>query len=90
MEQTILQKDGNKNIINEDGLKSTSDKIYNILTISGMIIAVIVGTMLGIKFMVSSIEEKAKIKEILLVYIIRCVVLVGAFSLWKIIVNLMS
>ena len=90
MEQTILQKDGNKNIINEDGLKSTSDKIYNILTISGMIIAVIVGTMLGIKFMVSSIEEKAKIKEILLVYIIGCVVLVGAFSLWKIIVNLMS
>ncbi len=90
MEQTILQKDGNKNIINEDGLKSTSDKIYNILTISGMIIAVIVGTILGIKFMVSSIEEKAKIKEILLVYIIGCVVLVGAFSLWKIIVNLMS
>mgnify|MGYP000503798596 FL=1 len=90
MEQTILQKDGNKNIINEDGLKSTSDKIYNILTISGMIIAVIVGTILGIKFMVSSIEEKAKIKEILIVYIIGCVVLVGAFSLWKIIVNLMS
>ena len=55
-----------------------------------MIIAVIVGTILGIKFMVSSIEEKAKIKEILLVYIIGCVVLVGAFSLWKIIVNLMS
>ena len=67
MEQTILQKDGNKNIINEDGLKSTSDKIYNILTISGMIIAVIVGTILGIKFMVSSIEEKAKIKEILII-----------------------
>ena len=65
-------------------------KIYNILTISGMIIAVIVGTILGIKFMVSSIEEKAKIKEILIVYIIGCVVLVGAFSLWKIIVNLMS
>lgn len=81
---------GNNNKINEEGLNEFSDTLYNTLLLVGMIIAVIVGTIIGIKFMVSSVEEKAKLKEILVVYIIGCIVLIGAFSIWKIIVTIMS
>lgn len=77
-------------MIDTGGLNSFSDTLYNTLLLIGMVIAVIVGTIIGIKFMVSSVEEKAKLKEILIVYVIGCIVLVGAFSIWKIIVVIMS
>lgn len=64
--------------------------MYNTLLLIGMVIAVIIGTIIGIKFMLSSVEEKAKVKEILLVYFIGCIVLVGAFSIWKIILTIMD
>lgn len=79
----------NNDIINKQGLKEFSDTLYNSLLLIGMVIAVIVGTIIGIKFMISSVEEKAKIKEILVVYFVGCFVLVGAFSIWKIIIFIM-
>ena len=81
---------GNNDIISEQGLKDFSDTLYNSLLLIGMVIAVIVGTIIGIKFMISSVEEKAKIKEILVVYFVGCIVLVGAFSIWKIIILIMG
>ncbi len=77
-------------MIDAGGLKTFSDTIYNTLLLIGMVIAVIIGTIIGIKFMMSSVEEKAKLKEILIVYVVGCIVLVGAFSIWKIIITIMS
>lgn len=76
--------------IDETVLKSASDVIYNILLIIGMCIAVIVAGMLGIKFMIGSVEEKAQIKDALVPFIIGCIVVFGAFGLWKIAINLFS
>lgn len=76
--------------IDETVLKSASDVIYNILLIIGMCIAVIVAGMLGIKFMIGSVEEKAQIKDAFVPFIIGCIVVFGAFGLWKIAINLFS
>ena len=76
------------NAIDIGKLSETSDYIYNILLAIGMIIAVVVGSILGIKFMISSVEEQAKIKELLVPYVAGCVVIFGAFGIWKIAVNL--
>lgn len=77
-------------MIDEKGLQDFSDTMYNTLLLIGMVLAVIIGTVIGIKLMVSSVEEKAKIKEILIVYFIGCIVLVGAFSIWKIVITIMD
>lgn len=71
-------------------LKDASDSIYNLLSSIGMIISVIVGIILGIKFMMASAEDKAKVKEALMPYILGCVVVFGAFGIWKIIINTFS
>lgn len=81
---------GGNDMIDSTGLNSFSDTLYNSLLLIGMVIAVILGTIIGIKFMVSSVEDKAKLKEILIGYVIGCIVLVGAFSIWKIVVVIMS
>lgn len=71
-------------------LQSLSNMIYNILLVTGIIIAIIVGLVMGIKFIMGSIEEKAQIKEMLIPYILGCVVVFGAFAIWQIVVNLLQ
>lgn len=76
--------------IDTNKLKENSDMIYNILLTVGIIAAFAVGAYLGIKFMTSSIEGKADIKQALIPYIVGCIVVFGAFAIWKIVVNLAS
>lgn len=73
-------------MVEQDELDNAIDKIYNLLLALGIIISVLVGAMLGIKFMVGSIEEQAKIKETLIPYIIGCIVVFGAFGIWRILI----
>ena len=80
----------NRVSIDESQLKSTSTMIYNILLILGMCVAVIVAAILGIKFMIGSMEEQAKVKEALIPFVIGCIVVFGAFGIWKIFINIGS
>lgn len=77
-------------VMKTTNLKSFSDDVYNMILSIGMVIAVAVGTILGIKFMISPVDEKAKIKEILVVYGVGCAVLFGAFTIWKIVVQILG
>lgn len=81
---------GKDKTIDEDKLKSASDFLYNLLLGIGIIVAVIVGSILGIKYMTGSVEEKAEYKETLIVYLVGCVVVFGAFGIWKIVVNILA
>lgn len=76
--------------INETELQDTADFLYNLLLGIGIIVAVIVGMVIGIKFMTGSIEEKAEYKQLLLPYLVSCAVVFGAFGIWKIAVNVLS
>lgn len=80
-------KKGNTRI-DEEELKSTSTMIYNILLILGVCIAVITASILGIKFMIGSVEEKAQVKDALIPFVIGCIVIFGAFGFWKIFVTI--
>ena len=70
------------------GVEEMSNGLYNFLLAIGTGVAVIVGAALGIKYMVTGVEEKVKIKETLLPYLISCVVLFGSFGIWKIAVTI--
>lgn len=80
-------KDGSAQI-DKGSLKNASSSIYNILLICGMIVAVLIGSIMGIKFMIGSVEEKAEIKAALVPFAIGCIVVFGAFGIWKIVVTI--
>lgn len=70
--------------------KINIDTIYNILLTVGIALTVIIGGILGIKFMMASAEDKAKIKEAMIPYVIGCIVIYGAFFIWKIAIIVLS
>lgn len=74
--------------INTTVLKSTSDYIYNTLLAIAIIVAVIVAMVLGIQFMVASADEKAKVKEALMPFVVGCIVVFGSFTIWKIVIKI--
>lgn len=84
-------KDGeDSDKIKHDSMKSLVNQIYNILLSIGIVITVIIGLVLGIQFMIGSIEVKSKVKESLIPYVVGCVVIYGAFGIWKIVVSMLS
>lgn len=85
-----IGKENSDNKIKTENLKDMSDTLYNILLVVGIIVAIIVGLILGIKFILGSVEEKAEIKSMLIPYIIGCVVVFGAFTIWQIVVDLLQ
>ena len=78
-------KDGVKEdqVVDETKLKETTDKLYNILFALGVVLAVVLGGILGIKIMWGSIEQQVKAKEMLMPYVAGCCVIFGAFGIWK-------
>ena len=84
---------GNKTgetVIDMDASKETTSNIYNMLVAFGVVLSVIIGGILGIQLMWGSIEQQVKAKEMLIPYAIGCVVIFGAFGIWKIAVNVFS
>ena len=76
--------------ISKTELKNTASFIFNLLKAIGIIIAIAVGIVLGIQFMVSSAEDKAKVKEALIAYCISCVVFFSAYRIWVIVISIVQ
>ena len=71
--------------ISEEKIQDLSNLIYNVLLVIGIVVAVVIGGILGIQFITSGAEGKADIKQMLVPYVIGVVVLFGAFTIWKIV-----
>ncbi len=76
--------------ISQTSLQKFSQTYYNILFTIGVVVATLVGLVLGIRFMISGAEGKANVKELLVPYIVGCVVVFGAFAIWKLLVSILS
>lgn len=83
-------KNASNNIIADNSVNTEFNRIYNVLFGIGVALTVIIGAILGIKFMIGTVEEQAKVKEMLMPYIIGCVVIFGAFGIWKLAINIFS
>ena len=70
--------------IGEEKIQKASNSLVNLFIVAGTIIAVVYIGILGIKYMAGSVEEKAEIKQTLIPFIVGCVVVFGAFTIWKI------
>ena len=87
----IQAANGQGDKIPTKNLQDLSSTIYNVLLVIAIIASVIVGIVLGIKFMFASgAEGKAEIKQALVPYIVGMAVVFGAFGIWKIVVNVLK
>ena len=84
------KKDQNIFTINEKDIKINATNVFNILLAIGTVLTVIIGGILGIKFIFGGIEDKAKIKEALIPFIVGCVAIFGAIAIWKYIVTILD
>ena len=66
------------------------EEIAGLLWGIGIFIAVAVGMILGIRFMLSTPKGKAEISSLLTPYIIGVVIIVGALTIWRIVINLLD
>lgn len=87
-ENFLKASEGQDEVIQKGALREANSKVYNILLLIGIAVAVIVGAALGITFILSSAEGKAKVSETLLPYIIGCFVVFGALAIWGIVINI--
>lgn len=78
------------NVINNDALKEGSNTLYNILLVIGIAVAFIWEIVLGIQFVTGSLGEKADVKKNLIVYVIGCIIIFGAFGIWRLLLQLLQ
>lgn len=78
------------NVINDDVIKEGSNTLYNVLLVIGIAVAFIWGIVLGIQFVTGSLGEKADVKKNLIVYVIGCIIIFGAFGIWRLLLQLLQ
>lgn len=86
--ESFLNQGKTNPTISGEHLKNASSTLYNLLLSIGIFLAVAIGMYLGVKFMMSSAEDKAKVKEALIPYIAGCVVIFTGFAIWRIVILL--
>ena len=76
--------------VKTQGVVNWVDTVVNIVSIVGSGIAIIALIVLGIKYMMGSVEEKAEYKKTMLPYLIGAVFVFGAAVLVKVIYTAMT
>lgn len=68
----------------EDKLQNISDSVSGVLLTIAVAVTLISVVIMGINFIIQSVEEKAKIKESMIPWVIGIFVSFGAYGIWKI------
>ncbi len=79
--------DGNGNVQTSD-LTKVGNNIVTIIQVVGIVIAVIVLLIIGIKYMMGSASEKAEYKKTMIPYIVGAVLIFAGTSLVRVIYSL--
>ena len=80
---SVLTGMGNGNNIDTGDISKIGGQIANILSTVGIVVAVIVLLVLGIKYMMGSASEKAEYKKTMIPYLVGIVLLLGASGIVK-------
>lgn len=75
------------NVTETGGILDIGSKILGGINIVGVVASVIILAVLGLKFIMGSVEEKAEIKESLVPYVIGIVLLVGITTIVNVLYN---
>ena len=72
------------------GIKDLGQKIMGIVQTLGIVLAVVVLMILGIKYMMGSAEEKAEYKKTMIPYVIGAILIFGATTIANMVYNFAS
>ena len=86
-ENFLKKGDTVESVINETNLQNTSTTIYKAFMAVAIVTALIVGAVIGIKFIYESAEGQAKVKEAFVAYVAGCLIVFSAFGIWKFVIN---
>lgn len=81
-------KPGSINASDSNAVAKKGGIIFNALSTIGVIIAVITVIVIGIKYMVGSVEEKAEYKKTMIPYLIGIVMIVGVSAILQLIAKI--
>lgn len=81
---------GDSNTVNSDDLTKVGNNIVTIIQVVGIVIAVIVLLVIGIKYMIGSASEKAEYKKTMIPYIVGALLIFAGTSLVRVIYSLSS
>lgn len=79
-----------KSPIDLSSINTLIGSLFSIGVGMGILIAVIITSVLGVKFILASPTEKAEIKETLIPLFIGTIVMAGSYGIWKLAVNLIN
>ena len=77
-------------MVNGGNVQKASNMLFNVLFTIAIAASVLIGIYLGIKFMMSSAEDKASIKESLLPYFVGVIIMFASFSIWRLVLVLLQ
>lgn len=83
----ISEGDGSA-AVNQGQLEKLSDTVSGVLLSIAVIVTFISIAVMGVQFAVQTVEDKAKVKEAMVPWIIGILISFGAFGIWKFIMNI--
>ena len=85
---TNIKDAANEQINNDSGVASLGGQIVGIIQVVGIVVAVVILLILGIKYMTGSAQEKAEYKKTMIPYIIGAALVFAATTILNVIFNL--
>lgn len=83
------QLKGNTSVAEGD-VVNIGNQIIGIITTVGVVVAVVILLVLGIKYMMGSASEKAEYKKTMIPYLVGAILIFGASAITKVVVGLAS
>lgn len=74
--------------VDESKLKNLSDTVSGVLLTIAVAVTFISIAVMGVNFAIQTVEEKAKIKESMVPWLIGVFVSFGAYGIWKFVMNI--
>lgn len=81
----LLSNVENTQVNDAGGIGTLGGKIVNTIQIVGVVIAVIILLIIGIKYMIGSAEEKAEYKKTMIPYIVGAILIFAGTSIVKVV-----
>lgn len=83
-----INEAANDKLNNDSGVASLGGQIVGIIQVVGIVVAVVILLVLGIKYMTGSAQEKAEYKKTMIPYIIGAILIFAASTIVNVIFNL--
>ena len=86
----FINRGSEKETISQQKVEQDLLPLARILMGIAVLVLLVVGAILGVKYMISGADERAKIKEKLIWYIVSAVLIFGAVAIFNIVINILN